>query len=80
MSRSMRCRPSEVLRIEDEFVAYAFDSAVVRWGVSFEAAVSNAASDAKDQKAAERAQNRVIRNWLPSTKQYADPRKRDQRV
>ena len=76
----MRCRPSEVLRMEDEFVAYAFDSAVVRWGVSFEAALSNAGHDAKDAKAAERAQSRVLRNWLPETKKYADPRSRDQRV
>lgn len=74
MSRAMRCRPSEVYRMSDEFVAYAFDSAVTRWGTAFEGAMAEAANKAKDADAAERAQQRIIRRWLPSERKYADPR------
>jgi len=75
MSQSMRCRPSEVLRLEDEFTAYAFDSAVIRWGTSFEAALREAADGAKTPEAAERRQAFVIRRWIPTERKYADPRK-----
>jgi hypothetical protein len=78
MSRSMNCRPSDVLHLEDQFEAYALDSAVVRWGVSFEAAIAEAGRDAKDAAAAERKQNQVIRRWLPETRKYADPRRRNE--
>lgn len=70
----MRCRPSEVYRLNDEFVAYAFDSAVARWGMAFDAAMADAANGAKDAEAGERARQRVIRRWLPSERKYADPR------
>ncbi len=76
MSRAMRCRPSEVYGIEaGSFEAYAFDSAVVRWGLAFEAALSDATSGASNQAAAEAARQRVLRRWLPSERRYADPGK-----
>lgn len=77
MAQSMQCRPSDVYGIEPgSFVAYAFDSAVIRWGSSFEAALSDAGRDAKDQRAAEAARQRVLRRWLPTQRRYADPAKR----
>ena len=76
MARSMRCRPSEVYGLESgSFEAYAFDSAVVRWGTALEAALSDAANGAKDSQAAEAARQRVLRRWLPSERRYADPSK-----
>lgn len=71
----MRCRPSEVYKMKDEFVAYAFDSAVCRWGMAFESAMAEASNGAKDANKAEQAQQRVIRRWLPSERKYADPSK-----
>jgi len=78
MSRALHCRPSALFGIPPESLeAYALDSAVTRWGVSFEAALSDATSDAKDARGMERARQRVIRRWLPSERRYADPRKRE---
>lgn len=70
----MRCRPSEVFGLEPgSFEAYAFDSAVVRWGNAFEAALQDAVHGAKNEQAAEAARQRVLRRWLPSQRRYADP-------
>ena len=68
----MKVRPSEVYGFTD-LEAYAFDSAVTKWGLSFEAAVEEAVASAKDDRSRERARDRVIRRWLPSTRKYADP-------
>lgn len=73
----MGCRPSEVYGLEGgSFEAYAFDSAVVRWGTSFEYALSQATNGAKDQKSGEAARARVLRRWIPSERRYADPNKK----
>lgn len=77
MSKAMHCRPSAVIRVEDSwgsFAAYCFDSAVVHWGTSFDAALQEAASNAKTAQAAEHAQGRVLRRWVDlGTAAYADP-------
>lgn len=70
----MNCRPSELYHL-DGLEAYAFDSAIARWGMSFEAALQSAVNDAKDQKAAETAHRRVMRAWLPETRKFRDPAK-----
>jgi len=61
--------------MQDEFVAYAFDSAVCRWGMAFEAALQDAGQGAKTPDAADKARQRVLRRWLPSERRYADPSK-----
>lgn len=66
-------RPSEEFRIRDPFVAYAVDTCVSRWGQAFDAALSEAVQGAKTEQAAEQAQQRVLRRWLPSERRYADP-------
>lgn len=72
----MNCRPSQVYGIEGgSFEAYAFDSAVVRWGSAFQAALSDATQGAKNEQAAEAARARVLRRWLPTQRVYADPSK-----
>lgn len=77
----MKCRPSAVFGIEPgSFEAYAFDSAVVRWGTAFEAALADASHGAKNDQAAEAARERVLRRWLPSERRYADPAKRGQNL
>jgi hypothetical protein len=50
--------------------AYALDSAVVRWGTSFEAAIQAATADAKSRDEAERRAGQVMRRWVPSTRKY----------
>jgi hypothetical protein len=70
MSKAMRVPPSEVISIKDEFVAYAFNSAVILWGTAFDAAVQDAVNGAKSQEQAEAKQRQVVRRWIPSTRQY----------
>jgi hypothetical protein len=62
--------PSVTFAITDPFVAYAVDACVARWGLAFDAALSEATSGAKDQDAAARAQGAVLRRWLPSQRRY----------
>jgi hypothetical protein len=74
MSRAMHCRPSAVYGLAPgSLEAYAFDSAVVRWGTAFEAALQDAVQGAKTDQAAAAARQRVLRRWLPSERRYADP-------
>ena len=81
MSQAMRCRPSAVYGLEPgSLEAYALDSAVVRWGTAFQAALSEATQEAKTEKAIATARQRVIRRWLPSERRYADPAKRGQEM
>jgi len=61
---------------QGSFESYAFDSAVVRWGSAFDAALQDAVQGAKNEQGAEAARQRVIRRWLPSERRYADPAKR----
>jgi N-acetylneuraminic acid mutarotase len=72
VSKSLHCRPSEVYGIADGFSAYCFDSAVVRWGAEFDNAIQAATGGAKTQAEAERAAQRVLRKWVPSTRVYRD--------
>ena len=70
MSKAMHLSPAEILKISDEFVAYAFNSAVVLWGTSFDAALEEAVHGAKTQEQAENKQASAVRRWIPSTKRY----------
>ena len=73
MSQAWKCRPSAVYHMEvGSFEAYAFDAAVTRWGMAFEAALS----ECQGEKNPEAAQRTVIRRWLPSQRQYASPAER----
>lgn len=77
----MGCRPSGVYGLEG-VEAYCFDSAVTRWGSAFEAALHKAVSGQNDERAAERAQQKVISRWLGlgTTGLYADPRGANKRI
>lgn len=72
MAKSLQIAPSKQLGITDPFVAYCLDAAVTRWGTSFDAAVSDAVSEAKTQEAAQRAQDRIVRRWIPAERRYAE--------
>jgi hypothetical protein len=75
MSKSLRCRPSEVYGIQSPLAAYCFDSAVTRWGSALEADLQAAGDGEKDGKKAQRARERVLRRYVPSTARYRDPAK-----
>jgi hypothetical protein len=75
MSRALGCRPSEVYGIEHALRAYCFDSAVTSWGMALDAELDAAGKDAKDAHTAQRARDRVLRKWVPSTARYRDPAK-----
>lgn len=75
MSKSLGCRPSAVYGMQNALTAYCFDSAVTRWGLALEADLQAATAEAKDSKAAQRAQERVLRRYVPTTARYRDPAK-----
>lgn len=75
MSKALSCRPSAVYGIQNPLTAYYFDSAVTRWGQALEADLQAASEGAKDARAAQRAQDRVLRRYVPSTARFRDPAK-----
>lgn len=75
MSKALGCRPSAVYGISRPLTAYCFDSAVARWGMALEADLRAASEEAKDSKAGQRAQERVMAKYVPSTRRYRDPAK-----
>lgn len=70
MSKALKTSPSALMRIADDFVAYAVDSAVVLWGTAFDAAVEEAVRDAKTTASAEAKQRQVVRRWIPSIRRH----------
>lgn len=69
MSRAVNRPYSEIVGLQG-LEAYALDSAVVRWGTAFEAALQEAGADAKTSAEAERRAQTVVRRWIPSTRKY----------
>ena len=66
----MKIPPAAVIGLKDEFIAYAFNSAVVLWGTSFDAAVEEAVRGANTPEQAEARQRQVVRRWIPSQRLY----------
>lgn len=75
MSKALKCRPSAVYGIESPLSAYYFDSAVTTWGMTLDNELEAAGADAKDAKSSQRARDRVLRRFVPSTARYRDPAK-----
>lgn len=74
MSKTMSCRPSTLLSIDDQLAAFCFDRAVFSFGTALKSELDSVKG--KTEKEIENAQERVIRKWipdLPTSKKYADP-------
>lgn len=74
MSKSMGCRPSEVYGFAG-IRAYCFDAAIIRWGNALEADLQAAGDGEKDGRGAQRARERVLGRYVPTTRKYRDPAK-----
>lgn len=71
-------RPSELLAIDDSYVAYCLDQAVGYFGRTLEAELEKAGSDAKNEDEAEWKRRKVLESFLgeedkPQRGLYADP-------
>lgn len=78
----MRCRPSELYHIHNEFAAFCFDRAVATFGTSLEAAVREAGEaqvkgNKKDKAKISRAMNSELAKWIGGEPkgQFRDPAK-----
>lgn len=77
-AKTWSCRPSELLNIEDDYVAYCLDQAVGYFGRNLEAELEKAGSGAKNEEDAEWKRQRVLDNFLgeddkPQRGLFADP-------
>jgi hypothetical protein len=70
MSKALKKSPAEVIGITDDLAAYAFNSSVVLWGTSFDAALEEAVRGAKSTQEAENKQRSVVYRWIPSARKY----------
>lgn len=66
MASRLRTRPSELYGLKDKVTSWCFDRAVQTFGEALEAAMRKAAEGEKNQKAGERAAERVFLKWLYS--------------
>lgn len=71
-------RPSSLVAIDDDYVAYCLDQAVGYFGRTLEAELEKAGSDAKNESEAEFKRKRVLSDWLgedekPQRGMFADP-------
>lgn len=77
-AKTWNCRPSDLLAIEDDYVAYCVDQAVGYFGRHLEGELERAGSDAKTQDEAEWKQKQILDKYLgeedkPQRGLYADP-------
>ena len=77
-AKTWSCRPSELLNIEDDYVAYCLDQAVGYFGRALESELEKAGSDAKNEDDAQWKRKRVLDAFLgeedkPQSGTYADP-------
>lgn len=76
-AKTWNCRPSDLLAIEDDYVAYCLDQAVGYFGRHLEAELGKV--EAKDHADAEWQQRRILERYLndeedkPIRGAYADP-------
>ena len=78
MSKAMRVRPSSLYNIREtygDYAEYCFDVAVVAWGQALEQDIQESMDQSK-LKNKDGIPAQVLRRWVPSTAQYADPTKR----
>jgi hypothetical protein len=62
--KTLRVRPSEFYKIEDELAAYSFDRAVNTFGQKLEARLQEVSSKAKNKSTADRKVQQEMTKWL----------------
>lgn len=77
-AKTWNCRPSDLLNIQDDYVAYCLDQAVGYFGRTLENELEKAGSDAKNNADAEWKRRAVLDRYLgdndkPQRGQFADP-------
>ena len=78
-SKEFRCRPSELLHIDEELIAYYLDRAVYTFGRAVESDLDAAGQSRGKHKKSEAqvamARQQVMARWL-GTQQYQNPPQR----
>lgn len=79
-ARAWRCRPSDLLFIEDHVAAYCLNRAVYTYGSALEEALDNSTIGIENDKTgakAENARKRVLTRWIPEASSAVTPTYRD---
>lgn len=64
LARELHCRPSDLLGIKNDYVAFCVDEAIVEFGTALENAIDKATQNAKNNRAAEGRAKHVLEKWL----------------
>jgi hypothetical protein len=67
MSKSYRCRPSDLLDLEDPFDAFRLDRAVWTFGTELTAELNKV--EGKNDKEIRKKQERILKRWIPEANQ-----------
>lgn len=71
MAKTFRCRPSALMGIKDEYVAFCFDESIFYFGSYIEGELNKI--EAKSQKEARGKQRAVLRRLLMNRSRFRDP-------
>jgi hypothetical protein len=77
LSRSYKCRPSELLGIENSWDAYCFDNAIQLFGGTIQNKIDSVSE--KTDAATSRKRESILRRYIPElakARKFADPGKR----
>lgn len=77
LSKQMGIRPSELLAVDDDYVAYCLDRAVQTFGNALENRLHEISSKAKNKKTSEQKMAIELDRWLNSDSPNAPGRFRD---
>lgn len=70
-AETFSCRPSELLGIEDAYLAYCIDGAVYEFGVTLKNELESI--EGKSKQEIKNKQDRLLRKWLDLPQQYRNP-------
>lgn len=77
LAKTWGCRPSELVGIESDWVAFCFDRAVATFGNALKSELDGV--EGKDAKAIQRRREQILRIWIPEAaakRKFRDPGRR----
>lgn len=80
LAKTWVVRPSDLLNVKDDYIAFCIDEAVATFGDEIEAELQDARDDAKTKAQALLAQQQVLSRYIGIRPKYRDPVARMKKV
>lgn len=64
LAKELNCRPSALLGIKNDYVAFCLDEAIVEFGTALDNALDKGTEGAKNRRQAEGRAKHILEKWL----------------